>query len=67
MGAVANAALAHNGKVIGVIPEALTKIERQHNGLTELQVVADMHGRKKIMYDLCEAAYHFAWWQWHVR
>jgi len=56
MGAVANAALAHNGKVIGVIPEILTNIERQHKGLTELQVVADMHARKKIMYDLSEAA-----------
>ena len=56
MGAVANAALAYNGRVIGVIPELLTNIERQHKGLTDLQVVADMHARKKIMYDLCEAA-----------
>ena len=56
MGAVANAALEQQGKVIGVIPELLTNIERQHKGLTELQVVADMHTRKKLMYELSDAA-----------
>ncbi len=56
MGAVANAALENGGKVTGIIPELLIGWESQHVGITDLQVVADMHSRKKIMYDLCDAA-----------
>ncbi len=56
MGAVANAALAAGGEVIGVIPEKLRSWEHQHDGITELHVVADMHVRKKMMYELCDAA-----------
>ncbi len=56
MGAVANAAMAAGGKVTGIIPEVLIGWEHQHTGITDLQVVEDMHSRKKIMYDLCDAA-----------
>jgi len=56
MGAVADAVMENGGKVIGVIPELLIQWEAQHLGLTELHVVADMHVRKKMMYDLCDAA-----------
>lgn len=56
MGAVANVMLAHGGKVIGVIPEILKDRERHHLGITELKIVPDMHTRKKMMYDLCDAA-----------
>jgi uncharacterized protein (TIGR00730 family) len=56
MGAVANAAMEAGGRVIGVIPDVLVQWERQHTGLTTLHVVADMHIRKKMMYDLCDAA-----------
>ncbi|MEY4053745.1 MAG: hypothetical protein RL034_663 [Bacteroidota bacterium] len=56
MGAVANGAMEAGVKVIGVIPELLIAWEHQHEGITELHVVADMHVRKKIMYDLCDAA-----------
>ncbi|RFM26064.1 LOG family protein [Deminuibacter soli] len=56
MGAVANAALEAGGEVVGVIPDVLVQWERQHKGLTQLHVVADMHVRKKMMYDLCDAA-----------
>ena len=56
MGAVANAAMEAGGKVTGIIPEILIGWEQQHTGITDLQVVADMHARKKIMYDLCDAA-----------
>lgn len=56
MGAVADAALESGGKVIGVIPEQLRSWEHQHDGLTELHVVSDMHVRKKMMYELCDAA-----------
>src|ERR1700709_1982956 len=56
MGAVADAVMANGGKVTGIIPEVLIGWEHQHTGITDLQVVADMHARKKIMYDLCDAA-----------
>lgn len=56
MGAVANAVMDHSGKAIGVIPEVLLEWEHQHEGITELHVVKDMHIRKKMMYELCDAA-----------
>jgi uncharacterized protein (TIGR00730 family) len=46
----------HGGQVIGVIPELLISWEHQHEGITDLRVVSDMHTRKKKMYDLCDAA-----------
>ena len=56
MGALADATLQNNGQIIGVIPKVLIDWEHQHNGLTELVVVPDMHTRKKMMYDLCDVA-----------
>jgi uncharacterized protein (TIGR00730 family) len=56
MAAVANAALEHGASVTGVIPEVLRKWEHQHEGLTSLHIVDDMHVRKRMMYDLCDAA-----------
>lgn len=56
MGAVADAVMREGGKVMGVIPEVLIGWEHQHTGITDLQIVEDMHSRKKIMYDLCDAA-----------
>ena len=47
MGAVADAVLEGNGRVIGVIPQVLTEWEQQHEGITELHIVPDMHTRKK--------------------
>lgn len=46
MGALADAALAAGGEVIGVIPEALEQAEVAHHGCTELVVVGTMHERK---------------------
>jgi uncharacterized protein (TIGR00730 family) len=56
MGSIANAMMQDGGKVIGVIPKTLVEREHQHEGITELSVVDDMHIRKKKMYDLCDAA-----------
>ena len=56
MGAIANAMMENGGKVIGIIPQALVDREHQHEGITELSIVDDMHVRKKKMYDLCDAA-----------
>src|SRR5471030_1449020 len=56
MGAVANAVMNDGGKVIGVIPKVLLEWEAQHEGITELRVVEDMHVRKRMIYELCDAA-----------
>src|SRR5436190_23916163 len=56
MGAVANAVLAKNGKVTGIIPQLLTDREHSHQGITELIVVDNMHVRKKMLYEKCDAA-----------
>jgi uncharacterized protein (TIGR00730 family) len=55
MGELADAALAHRGRVIGVIPAGLFAREVNHTGLTELHEVASMHERKQLMYDLSDA------------
>ncbi|HZZ01185.1 MAG TPA: TIGR00730 family Rossman fold protein [Candidatus Baltobacteraceae bacterium] len=49
MGAVADAALAAGGEVVGVIPQALSRVEIEHSGLTALHVVGSMHERKALM------------------
>lgn len=54
MGALADAALAAGGEVIGVIPEALVQAEVAHRGLTELHVVPDMHSRKALFTTLSD-------------
>lgn len=56
MGLLADAVLTGGGEVMGVIPEVLIEWEHQHKGLTELAIVPDMHTRKKMMYDRCDAA-----------
>ncbi len=54
MGAVADAALAAGGEVIGIIPHALVAREVAHPGLTELRVVDSMHERKALMAELSD-------------
>lgn len=49
MGALADEALRHGGRVIGVIPEHLMRPEVAHQQLTELIVVDSMHTRKRTM------------------
>lgn len=52
MGAVADAALAAGGEVVGVIPKALQLREIAHAKLTTLHVVGSMHERKAKMAEL---------------
>ena len=54
MGAVADAALAAGGKVVGVMPADLVNQEIGHTGLTELKVVNSMHERKWAMAELAD-------------
>lgn len=56
MGTVANAVLEKQGKVVGIIPQLLTDREHSHQGITELIVVDNMHVRKKMLYEKCDAA-----------
>lgn len=49
MGAVADAALQHGARVIGVIPHKLIQRELGHSGVSDLQVVDSMHERKHQM------------------
>ena len=55
MGAVADAALAGGGRVIGVIPHVLVDMEVSHSGCTELHVVDTMHTRKALMAERADA------------
>ena len=54
MGALADAAMAAGGEVIGVIPQGLVDAEIAHGGLTELRVVGSMHERKAMMAELAD-------------
>jgi hypothetical protein len=55
MCAVAESALAHGGRVVGVIPEVLVDLEVAHHGVTELHVVDTMHTRKALMGEKSDA------------
>jgi len=54
MGAIADAAIAGGGEVVGVIPGSLVDKEVAHRGLTELRVVGSMHERKALMAELSD-------------
>jgi uncharacterized protein (TIGR00730 family) len=56
MGCIADTALQFGGIVRGVMPKMLANREHQHNMLTELLIVEDMHQRKRKLYELCDAA-----------
>ena len=55
MGEVADATLAAGGRVVGIIPESLQRLEVGHPGLTELHVVPTMHVRKQMMAERADA------------
>jgi uncharacterized protein (TIGR00730 family) len=55
MGALADAALAAGGEVIGVMPRALLTREVAHPGITRLHLVTSMHRRKALMSSLSDA------------
>lgn len=56
MGSVADACMAGGGTVRGIIPTRLIEWESQHSGISELTVVENMHQRKRLIYELCDAA-----------
>lgn len=54
MGLLAETALARGGRVVGVIPDFLTKYEIGNPPLSELIVVDSMHERKRRMFELSD-------------
>ncbi len=54
MKVVADSVLANGGEAVGVITQQLLDLEVAHTGLTELEVAADMHGRKARMAELAD-------------
>ena len=56
MGVVADTVMQNGGIVRGVIPQVLKEWEHQHESISELLVVEDMHVRKRKLYELCDAA-----------
>ena len=55
MGALADGALAEGGRVIGVLPRFMYELEWGHSRLTELQLVNDLHERKRLMIEEVDA------------
>lgn len=54
MGAVADGALAAGGKVIGVINDGLNLPHLAHAGLSELEILPDIHARQARMNQLAD-------------
>ena len=52
---IADAVLAAQGRVVGVIPSHLARAEVQHGGLSETILVDSMHQRKEIMFERADA------------
>jgi uncharacterized protein (TIGR00730 family) len=55
MGVLADAVLAEDGEIVGVIPQALVEREIGHPGVADMRVVGSMHERKALMADLSDA------------
>jgi len=55
MGIVARSVLAHGGEVTGIIPQFLKDREVMLKEVSELIVTADMHERKRIMFERSDA------------
>ncbi len=56
MAEIANAVLENNGRVVGIIPKLLNELESRHNAISEILEVPDMHTRKRMLYEKCDAA-----------
>lgn len=51
MGTIADAVLQNGGAVTGIIPKFLADREVMHKGVTDLVITADMHERKRLMFE----------------
>src|SRR5499425_2291837 len=55
MGTIARAVHDHGGEVIGIIPEFLKVQERLFTDADEIVITADMHERKRLMFERADA------------
>ncbi len=55
MGALADAAMAAGGRVVGVLPRFMDDVEWGHKRISELILVNDMHERKRLMIEEVDA------------
>ena len=55
MGRIAHAVLEHGGHVTGIIPDFLKSRERMLDAVQETIIVADMHTRKRLMFERADA------------
>lgn len=55
MGETARSVLKHGGRVTGIIPEFLSEKERMLRDVDELIITADMHERKRMMFERSDA------------
>jgi uncharacterized protein (TIGR00730 family) len=55
MGTVARAVIENGGAVTGIIPRFLQRRERMLGAVEDLIVTADMHERKRLMYERADA------------
>lgn len=54
MGVIADAMLAHNGQVVGVMPQHLIDRELAHPKIQEMHIVNSMHERKALINNLAD-------------
>lgn len=55
MGVLADTYIKHNGKITGVIPEFMMKLEWAHPQVSDMHIVHDMHERKKKLIENTDA------------
>lgn len=55
MGRIADRYIERGGRIRGVIPDFMVKVEWAHPGIEDLLIVKDMHERKKMLIDGTDA------------
>jgi uncharacterized protein (TIGR00730 family) len=55
MGCIADRYIERGGRIRGVIPDFMVKIEWAHHGIEDLHIVKDMHERKKMLIENTDA------------
>lgn len=55
MGSIADRFISRGGKIRGVIPDFMVKVEWAHPGVEDLLVVKDMHERKRMLIENTDA------------
>jgi uncharacterized protein (TIGR00730 family) len=54
MGAIADSMLNAGGRIVGVIPRHLARVELMHSEVADMRVTNNMHERKALMHELSD-------------